>query len=213
MQNIEKIEINYDDVLIRLGYSRLRTKLDYKTENLIGDAVALARRLVKIKVISAFENISIKDDEICFENGFKIFSRDVSKLLRGCFKAYGAAVTIGNGLEKKRNALISSRELTEALILDAAGSVAAEEAISSVNKSIKSEEEKNGNEVTRRYSPGYGDWTIENQKGFLEWLGAKDIGISLNSSFLMTPEKSVSALIGVRRRDEPETHGASIYKI
>ncbi|MDR1942013.1 MAG: hypothetical protein LBQ47_06780 [Endomicrobium sp.] len=199
MINISAVKINLDDVLIRLGYSRLRTKLDEKTKTLIAETISLAQKLIKIKTIAAVETISLKENEIFFENGFQISSRGVSKLLNGCFKAYGVAITIGSALEKKRNALISSKETFEALVLDAAGSAAAEETISAVNEEIKREEAKNGCALTKRFSCGYGDWTLENQKNFLDWIGAKNIGISLNSSFLMTPEKSISALIGVKK--------------
>ena len=49
-----------------------------------------------------------------------------------------------------------------------------------------------------RFSCGYGDFAIEHQKAFLETLDAnKKLGITLSSSYLMTPTKSVTAVIGV----------------
>ncbi|MDR2860408.1 MAG: methionine synthase, partial [Elusimicrobiota bacterium] len=106
---------------------------------------------------------------------------------------------IGTALENKRNEFIAQKETLRALVLDAAGSVAAEECIKSVNNSIKQEEEKKGNKTTKRFSCGYGDWILDSQKDFLFWLGADKIGIKTNDSFMMIPEKSISAIIGIKK--------------
>ena len=55
---------------------------------------------------------------------------------------------------------------------------------------------ESGMKTVNRFSPGYGDWELNEQKGLLHQLGASQIGISLSSAFLMHPEKSVSGVIG-----------------
>lgn len=48
-----------------------------------------------------------------------------------------------------------------------------------------------------RFSPGYGDFSLEYQKYILDYLGAeKSIGITLTDSYMMVPEKSVTAILG-----------------
>ena len=50
-----------------------------------------------------------------------------------------------------------------------------------------------------RYSPGYGDLSITFQKPLLERLNAfETLGITLNSAYLMTPVKSITAIMGIR---------------
>jgi cobalamin-dependent methionine synthase I len=120
------------------------------------------------------------------------------KLFQDCVKAYGIAVTIGPFLEQKRGVYISENEPARAVILDAIGSVAAEQLAEMAQTRIREEAEKAGLTTTRRFSPGYGDWPIESQKEFLKWLGAENIGINLNANFQMIPEKSVSAILGVK---------------
>ena len=52
--------------------------------------------------------------------------------------------------------------------------------------------------MTTRFSPGYGDYPIELQKSFLHILDApRKIGLTANDSFLLTPVKSVTAIIGL----------------
>lgn len=49
-----------------------------------------------------------------------------------------------------------------------------------------------------RFSPGYGDLPLELQKDFFRVLEpSKRIGLTLNESMLMTPTKSVTAIIGI----------------
>jgi hypothetical protein len=49
--------------------------------------------------------------------------------------------------------------------------------------------------VSLRYSPGYCGWHISGQKRLFERLNPAEIGITLNSSFLMQPLKSISGVI------------------
>jgi hypothetical protein len=200
MINILTVEIPYNKLLARLGYLHAKTKLDDKTASLIKENLNLAQKLIKPKAVVAFETIKIDGNEILFVNGYKIKSNNVSALLKNSFKAYGIGITIGNILESKRDECLKKKETFNALILDAAGSVAAEETITLAYNQIKTCEEKNGNLVTKRYSPGYGDWILEDNKEFLNWIGAEHIGIKLNEFCQMKPEKSISALIGVEKR-------------
>jgi hypothetical protein len=205
MLRISTIEIPYSKLLARLGYLQAKTKLDEKTAGMIKEILSLSQKLIKPKAVIAFENITAisrnKDSsEISFENGYKIKSGNIAELLKNCFKAYGIAITVGGALEVRRDEFLKKKETFNALISDAVGSVAAEETINLANSQIKSYEEKNGNTLTRRYSPGYGDWVLEDNGHFLNWIGAEHIGIKLNEFFQMKPEKSVSALIGVAKK-------------
>jgi hypothetical protein len=199
MIDISNIKIPYEKLLLRLGFSKSKTKTDDKTQDLIKENLNLAQRLIAFKAVVSFEKITINQKEILFESGYKIESSDISKLLRNCFMIYGAAITIGSALEKRRNEAMEKKEVFTALILDAAGSVAAEECISSVYEQIKNDEKEKNNELTRRFSCGYGDWDLKYQKSFLNWLGAEKIRINVNSGYLMNPEKSVSAIMGVKK--------------
>ena len=51
----------------------------------------------------------------------------------------------------------------------------------------------------RRYSPGYGSFTIENQNYIFSQLEpSRHIGLTLNSSLLMSPTKSVTAILPLK---------------
>ena len=194
MLDISGVKIDYEKVALRLGYSKLKTRLDEKTERSLKENISMAQKLIAPKAAVSFDDITVNDAAVFFFDGYKIESNYVAKLFQGCKKAYCIAVTIGAALERK----IKSSEIFEAVILDAAGSVAVEEAVGFINQRLSEREAKDGRALTRRFSPGYGDWPLECQKSFLERLKADKIGLSVNESFIMVPEKSVSAVIGVK---------------
>lgn len=50
-----------------------------------------------------------------------------------------------------------------------------------------------------RFSPGYGDLSLELQRDIVRVLDSRrQIGLTLNDSLLMTPTKSVTAIIGIK---------------
>ena len=71
------------------------------------------------------------------------------------------------------------------------------------NEWVRGEEAVKGNLLSPRYSPGYGDVPLSVQKDICRELDcAKTVGITLTESLLMIPEKSVTAVIGIRKKVE-----------
>jgi cobalamin-dependent methionine synthase I len=55
--------------------------------------------------------------------------------------------------------------------------------------------------VGDRFSPGYGDFSLTAQRDIFTMLGCeKRIGLTLNDSLLMSPTKSVTAIIGLKKQ-------------
>jgi cobalamin-dependent methionine synthase I len=53
--------------------------------------------------------------------------------------------------------------------------------------------------VTNRISPGYGGWDVGEQRPLFELVGGEPIGVVLNEACFMTPEKSITLLVGAGR--------------
>ncbi len=59
---------------------------------------------------------------------------------------------------------------------------------------------QDGETLVSRYSPGYGDYPLSEQRRLLSILDAsRRVGVSLTDALVMAPSKSVSAVIGVTR--------------
>lgn len=136
-------------------------------------------------------------EELTF-GGFTPSGEDVKKHLRGCGRIYVAVCTIGAEIDK----LIERTKLTDlslAYVVDISASVAVEKFTESVWQKIKADAEKEGKICTTRYSCGYGDFDLADQKHVLKVCGAdKALSIRVNEGGMMYPTKTVSFLCGTK---------------
>lgn len=108
-----------------------------------------------------------------------------------------ALCTIGEELENMVSELNQKGELAHAVILDAIGSVAAENAADFINLQICEWCQKRGWGTSQRFSPGYGNWSLEGQKFIFSLLPAERIKVRLNQSCMMIPIKSISFAVKI----------------
>lgn len=110
------------------------------------------------------------------------------------------AATIGIGIDR----LISKYSRispTKAVIFQAIGT----ERIEALCDAFCDEMKKKYKCITNRFSPGYSDWDIKDQKLIISVTDAtKNLGICLNDSFLMSPSKSVTAVVGIKNTETEE---------
>ncbi|MFH1715253.1 MAG: hypothetical protein ABH857_03555 [Elusimicrobiota bacterium] len=123
-------------------------------------------------------------------------SKDVSALLKDSVFVTILVVTIGDALCKEIDALIEQNRVADASIWDAIGSEAVEQSANFVNRLVKEEAGSEGSIITPRFSAGYGDWGIKNNKKIIDILGAERIGVSVNEYDMLVPNKTITAVIG-----------------
>ncbi len=123
---------------------------------------------------------------------YKSESRDLLKVLKKSSKAIVFAATIGLGIDRlitKYSKILPSK----ALMFQAIGTAYTE----SLCDVFEAEMRKNFT-LTKRFSPGYGDLPLSMQENIFKILACpKNIGVSLTQSLLMSPSKSVTAIIGI----------------
>ena len=145
------------------------------------------------------------DGSVLSFGGIETGSRDLARNLKGCTEVYIMAVTLGPGPDRLvRRASVG--RMSRALIYQAAAAAMTEAWCDEINERIRSEAARDGLYTRPRFSPGYGDLPLSVQKQISGLLNMpKEIGVSLTESLLMTPSKSVTALIGVS--PEPASPG------
>ncbi len=122
---------------------------------------------------------------------------DIRKHLdRGAACAVMAATL---GLEPEREMLrIGRRSTTGEIVFNAACTALIESVADACEREIQAYARGKGLAAGYRYSPGYGDFPLEQQGAVLGVIEAGTrLGITLTDSMLMVPKKSVSALIGL----------------
>ena len=135
--------------------------------------------------------------------------KDIESLLNGCEKAIVMCATVGSEVDKLiRISQIS--DMARAVVMDSLASVAVEQVCNAFDKIIA--EKYSDYNMTFRFSPGYGDYPIELQKIILQMLDApKKIGLCTNDNFLLTPTKSVTAVLGLSKNPiERKKRGCAI---
>ncbi len=187
------------DTCLALRFLRVRREPDENMKALITDCVKEFESKVYYKACYRYFDIKIEgkkvvlDDDTCFE------SEKLCKNLKGCKGAFLFVASAGidvDRLIKKYSSLMVSK----ALVLDAIGSSAVEGFCNVLCRHICESDEVS---FRPRFSPGYGDLSIMYQSTLLSLLDAnRKIGITLTDNNMMIPSKSVSAIVGVRPKNE-----------
>ncbi len=128
-------------------------------------------------------------------------SKDLAHLLMHVNSCYIIAATLGAEVDRQIS-LMQRVDMMKAVMLDACASVLIDRVCDDIEMEIASQLDE-GLYLTMRYSPGYGDVSLELSASLLKWLQAsKTIGLSLTQSNMLIPTKSVTALIGISTQME-----------
>ncbi len=126
-------------------------------------------------------------------------SEKLADLAEGAHALVAMAATVGDELDAVAAEYNGRGEVFAMTVVDAVGSVAAEELIGLVHRDAKEEAAGEGEVVTKRISPGYGDFPLEVQPTLLQLSGGSALGIRLTENYMMVPRKSVTAVAAVKR--------------
>ena len=171
-------------------------KPDASTEKLLDLCFEESKSELSYRVCYSVFDISFFDGSI--DLGFaKTESNALAVNLKSCRKIIAFAATVGHRFDRliKREALISP---AKALCLQALGSERVESLCDVFNDEMRAAYADAGFKLKPRFSPGYGDLSLELQKYLLPALDcSKLLGISLGDNLMMSPSKSVTAIIGI----------------
>lgn len=179
-----------------LGY-KPSSKINDRIVKMFDEAVARSIELSNPAGIYFIDRIISRNENcVTLECGFSIESKLVSKMMNNCGEMMVFAATIGGGPEREAAKQMSDNP-AEALLLDAVAGEAAEGAVEYLHVHVQRDAHRRGLHLTPRFSPGYGDWTLEAQPGLFRFLRPEKIGIELTESCMMIPRKSVSGIVGL----------------
>ena len=178
-----------------LRYLR-QNERDEKIEALIKECFLEAENGFVYKACYLRSNCKTSDN--CVEiMGKKVKSKALAKNLSGVKEVVLFACSIGFNLDR----LIEKYKLIDpsrSLIMHAIGVERVESLADAFCSFLAEEVQKENKSLRPRFSPGYGDFGIENQKLFFESLDvSKLLGVTLTESMLMSPSKSVTAIVGL----------------
>lgn len=105
--------------------------------------------------------------------------------------------TAGEGISKRSKDLMNKRQMLEGYVCDVIGSVIVEEAMTIIHNRFVEGLSESGEKTTNRYSPGYCEWDVSEQHKLFQFFPEGFCGITLSTTALMHPVKSVSGVFGI----------------
>lgn len=136
-------------------------------------------------------------------------SEKLAANLKDCSNAVVFAATIGIEIDRliAKYGRISP---SKALCFQAIGAERIEALCNTFNDEITQDCQDKGLFTRARYSPGYGDLSLNFQKNIFSVLDCpRKIGLSLNESLIMSPSKSVTAIIGISDKPKPSDNSCT----
>ena len=128
--------------------------------------------------------------------GGSIWSRDIARLTARSDECYLLAATLGHETDRQI-ALAQRKDMLDGLALDACASVRIDDFVDGAIGREIVPTLREGERLTSRFSPGYGDLSMTVTEDIIAMLDAtKRIGLSITRSLMMSPVKSITAIIG-----------------
>lgn len=176
-----------------LRYAGCRGEADERTLALLEECLAAAESVNAYRVCYRVFDVKQKNGFLEIGN-LKTDSKALRAHLDGSAKAVVFAATLGLGIDRLI-AKYAGVATAKAAMLQAIGAERIEALCDIFCAELKAEH----GDVSARFSAGYGDFPLAAQKEIFEMLDCpRQIGLTLNDSLLMSPTKSVTAIVGKR---------------
>lgn len=167
------------------------------------------QRLLKVltpRYVYSVYGIEPRDDGLKLSGSVAVLTgNDIKEHLAGCERAVLLCATAGQGTDRLIREL-EAKDVAKAAVTDSLASVAAEQICDRAEREIFSK--LPAAYKTERFSPGYGDLPLTLQPSLLTLCDAeRKIGLRVTDSLLLTPRKSITAVIGISDTPRRPRHG------
>ena len=196
------VDIDRRSVCRYLGY-KADVEPSARIASLLDQYMERARHLIEPSysyIISDIDRVEVSRALIKGRIVFK--SEVIARLLERCEKVAVFILTIGDRLEETIGRLADDGLIVEAYVLDAIGSSVAESLADVVQSKIGDLARAQGLCISRRFSPGYCDWDINQQRVLFRAIDGDSSRVYLSEECMMMPQKSISGIIGIGLRDQ-----------
>lgn len=182
-----------------MRYMRAGKNTSGELDRIVDESIIKIYKSIAPRVCYIYLPLEI-DGDYLKAGDISIKSQSLAKRLLGCHRVCIFAATVGTDVDRIIRAS-SSVSSTLGLAADASGTAAVEEVCDQFCRRLDIDVSKAGECTTSRFSVGYGDLSIEYQKDIISLLDTKKhIGVSLSLGGMMTPTKSVTAIVGIKNK-------------
>lgn len=162
-------------------------------EGLLEDCIKEVEGVLSYKVCYMISDVKTADGR-CDFGSFAVRSNDLARNLADCGSAVVFAATVGVGIDR----LISKYSAVSPLKAVLFQAIGAERIEALCDAFCADIQRKTGLYTKPRFSPGYGDLDLVEQRSVFRVLNCRKlIGLTLTDSCVMAPSKSVTAIAGL----------------
>jgi hypothetical protein len=191
-----RLAIDPDEVLRFQGYKQGVDVPGPDVLALFDEALGEGRRLIAPRAVVRWRPVVDRRGDTLDVGGAVLHIPGIAAAWGEIDRVAVAICTIGDALETRVRALWDAREFPLAVMLDSVGSGAVESFAEYVNDALCQQGIAAAVRVTNRISPGYGAWDVTAQRAMFSLCPGDGAGVVLNEACFMTPEKSISLLVG-----------------
>ena len=183
----------------RLGFKKKITSLSsdhrQETDRYMEEAASI------IRLQGSFLRLSIRKNDgltIALEGRTTFRSAKLSAFLGDCRDAVLMGATAGKPIIDAIGEKTAQGNLTAAVVYDATASEMTDAALDWIMNYVNGRLRREGRRLLpRRFSAGYADFSLDNQKALHKKLQMEKIGVSITPACILTPEKSVTAISAI----------------
>ncbi len=183
----------------RLGYRKGLTQLRPDEARSLGDRIEQARALISLKgAARRLPILSKTPRQIRLPGDRTLQSAQLAALLADSREIILLGATAGPAVIEAIGRDTADGNLTRAVVFDAAASEMVDAALDWMETFFGRELRREARRLTKsRFSCGYGDLALDNQKLFYDLLELGRLGVELTEQYILVPEKSVTAVAGI----------------
>ena len=189
------MDIRTKEVIRYLGYGK--HTVDEKILRAIEESFEELVRVAETKSVSQIYDLDLKNENLLVIENVEISSANLQTNLKGCKQVVLFAATLGIEVDRliRKTQIV---DMAKAVVIQACAATLLEEYCDELQMEIAELMKEQRKFIRPRFSPGYGDFSISHQKDILSLLNTpKTIGLSMTDSYMLTPTKSVTAVIGI----------------
>ena len=186
-------------ILTRLGFRKGITQLCGDYRSFVDEAIREALLLCRLRgVYGCGDIIDRNEGQVTLENGTTFTSEQLALFLKDSNGVVLMAATAGGEVYDKITGLMKEGDGALGVIYDSVASQVTDTALDWIMDFVNRSIAIKGKILTkRRFSPGYSDLALSNQKVIYDLLDLKRIDVNITESFMLLPEKTVIAIAGI----------------
>lgn len=183
----------------RLGYRKEATRISPGQREEVEGYVADALPLLQLKGSALRLPIEIeKSMLISLPEGNAFASRKLARFLKDAREIILMGATAGTAIMEAIQADMGGINATRGVVLDATASEVVDAALDWIMGYFRQSLRREGKTLSNsRFSAGYGDFALENQRLIYRLLQMDRLNVTITESCLLVPEKSVTAITAI----------------